>query len=145
MEGGTRSLQVLSEEVRVERDAQLRHFDALDSKAGVMLGFAGALVALAPVGLNVIVDLGRAAAVVGGLAALWAFWPRDYGLIAVGALRQKYLFADPAFTRVSLLDSHILSIEALGKALHEKGLRLKAALSAIAIATFLIAAGSALH
>lgn len=72
-------------------------------------------------------------------------WPRDYGLIAVGALRQKYLFADPAFTRVSLLDSHILSIEALGKALHEKGLRLKAALSAIAIATLLIAAGSALH
>ena len=47
-----------------------------------MLGFAGALVALAPVRLNVIVDLGRAVAVVGGLAALWAFWPRDYGVIA---------------------------------------------------------------
>ena len=45
---GIRSLDVVREEIRIERAAQLQHFDALDSKAGIVLGFAGAIVALAP-------------------------------------------------------------------------------------------------
>jgi hypothetical protein len=43
---GIRSLDLLVDEVRVEREAQLRHFDALDQKAGIVLGFAGVLVVL---------------------------------------------------------------------------------------------------
>jgi hypothetical protein len=62
---GTRSLEVVAAEVQTEREAQLRHFDALDSKAGVMLGFAGALAALAPAAFNAVVDVGRAVAVAG--------------------------------------------------------------------------------
>ena len=74
---GVRSLDVVEEIVRREREAQLRHWDALDAKAGVMLGFAGALAALAPADLNALVDGGRITAVVGALVALWAFWPRE--------------------------------------------------------------------
>jgi hypothetical protein len=43
---GTTSLEIVLEEARAERAAQLQHFDALDAKAGVLLGFSAALVAL---------------------------------------------------------------------------------------------------
>jgi hypothetical protein len=62
-----RSLDVILEEVRVEREAQLQHFDSLDAKAGIVLGFAGALVALAPRNVNWVVDMGRFVAIVGAL------------------------------------------------------------------------------
>src|SRR6266540_1826945 len=45
---GLKSLEVILEEVRIDRAAQLQHFDALDSKAGIVLGFSGAVAALAP-------------------------------------------------------------------------------------------------
>lgn len=41
----TRSLDVLLEHVQQVRAQQLQHFDALDAKAGILLGFAGALIA----------------------------------------------------------------------------------------------------
>ncbi len=40
------SLDLLLDTVRQERSAQLSHFDSLDSKAGIVLGFAAALIAL---------------------------------------------------------------------------------------------------
>lgn len=63
---GVRSLDVVREEVRAERGAQLQHFDSIDTKAGILLGFAGALVALAPGRTTVLVQAGRAVAVVNG-------------------------------------------------------------------------------
>jgi hypothetical protein len=68
-ENRLRSLDPVLEEVRSERNSQLRHFDALDAKAGIILGFAGALVALSPSG-GLLVNLGRGAAVLSGLLAL---------------------------------------------------------------------------
>jgi len=53
------SLELLRDEVRIERDAQLRHFDALDAKAGIILGFAGVIAALAPLDRSVLIDIGR--------------------------------------------------------------------------------------
>ena len=44
----TRSIAIVFDEVRSERRMQLSHFDSLDSQAGIVLGFAGALVALTP-------------------------------------------------------------------------------------------------
>jgi hypothetical protein len=73
-----RSLDIVFEELRTERDQQLHHFDALDQKAGIVLGFAGALVALAPRGSDVFLSFGRAAAVVSGFLCLSTFWPRRY-------------------------------------------------------------------
>lgn len=42
------SLDLLLELVQRERDKQLAHLDALDNKAGIVLGFAGLLITLAP-------------------------------------------------------------------------------------------------
>src|SRR5438876_3201647 len=69
-------LYVLLDQARLERAQQL-HFDALDGKAGILLGFAGALIALAPSGLRVALDGGRAAAVVAAYFALRTFRPRS--------------------------------------------------------------------
>lgn len=40
------SLALIHDEVRAERDAQLRHADALDAKAGIIVGFSGVIVAI---------------------------------------------------------------------------------------------------
>ena len=40
------SLDLLIEINQSERDAQLSHFDSLDTKSGLVLGFAGVLIAL---------------------------------------------------------------------------------------------------
>jgi hypothetical protein len=142
---GTRSLDVVMGEVQREREAQLRHFDALDSKAGVMLGFAGALAALAPAEVSLLVDVGRAVAVTGALAALWAFWPRRYGAIQLLALRKRYLAAEPEFAQLRLLDTQITTIEELAATLYRKGRRLKLSMSLVAAGALLVFAGSVLH
>ena len=41
------SLELVSDLVLSERAAQLRHVESLDTKAGIVLGFSGAVVALA--------------------------------------------------------------------------------------------------
>lgn len=45
---GLQSLDELATLAETERMMQIGHFEALDGKAGIVLGFAGALVALAP-------------------------------------------------------------------------------------------------
>ena len=47
MAEGLLSLDLIASLVEVQQDHQLRHFDGLDNKAGIMLGFAGVLVAIA--------------------------------------------------------------------------------------------------
>ncbi|HEX2031738.1 MAG TPA: hypothetical protein VHL78_10100 [Actinomycetota bacterium] len=143
-EARTRSLDVILEEVRIERQAQLRHFDALDAKAGIILGFAGALVALAPAG-PVLLDISRFAAALSGFLALSTFWPRGYWAIELRRIRDLYLAAEPTFTRLRILDTQIWMAEELGGVLHSKARRLKSAMGALAISALLTAIGLGLH
>ena len=92
---GTRSLDIVLAQTRAERDAQLAHFEgldskALDSKAGVILGFAGALIALTPPANNPWLEVGLAFAAVAAAVSLGAFWPRAYYLIDVRHLRDQH-------------------------------------------------------
>jgi hypothetical protein len=138
------SLDAILEEVRSERQAQLRHFDALDAKAGIILGFAGALVALAPVG-SLVVDLGRFAAVASGIVALSTFWPRGYWATNVRELRNLYLASEPEFTMLNLLDTQIEMAEGLAGVLSGKALRLRWAMTLLAIAATFTALGLAVN
>jgi hypothetical protein len=140
----TGSLDVIIEEARIERAAQLKHFDGLDAKAGLVLGFAGAIVALAP-SRHLVVDLGRAAAVAAGLMALWTFLPRKYELTNVFALREKYLAAEPRFTKLALLDAQISMMSATKKLLELKAARLKLAMAMLALGITLLAVGIPIH
>jgi hypothetical protein len=98
------SLDLLYELTLAEHVRQREHFDGLDSKAGLVLGFAGTLIALAPdVGA-----VGRAAAVwlaaSAAVCAAAAFWPRKLPALAVVALRE-YLQAEPEFTKLTVHDT----------------------------------------
>lgn len=142
---GVRSLDVVREEVRAERGAQLQHFDSIDTKAGILLGFAGALVALAPGRTTVLVQAGRAVAVVSGFLALWTVWPRRYWSTNLRSLRDKYLAAEPQFTLLQVVDTQIDMAERMAEILHRKGTHLKRAMVALAAAVFLIGIGLGIH
>lgn len=120
------SLDLLLDCVRREREAQLTHFDALDTKSGILLGFAGALIALSPhlegwVRAVSVLTLALAA----GLAA-GAFFPRKMPTLDVENLR-AYLRADEEFTKLRLHDSELATIAEGGGVLKRKALLLKCA------------------
>jgi hypothetical protein len=72
------SLDLLVEEMRIIRQDQIQHFDALDSKAGVLLGFSGAIVALRAGVPGAISLLATFLASLAALASVWAFLPRKF-------------------------------------------------------------------
>ena len=119
---------------------QLSHFDGLDNKAGIVLGFSGVLVAIAE-GLEPLASAGRVAAGASGLLSMWAFLPRNYPVVDTRKLRDRYLRADPSFTKLHLLDTQIKMEQDASKLLHVKALRLKFAVSLLALAVLLVAAG----
>lgn len=136
-----RSLEVLGAEVREQLAAQLRHVEALDAKAGVLLGMAGLLVALAPSATTAWVDAGRWAGVVSASLALLAFLPRHPPLVDVRAFRTSYLTADPAFTRLALLDSYLVMLEDAEVVRDQKSRRLMASIAALLVAIMLACVG----
>jgi hypothetical protein len=142
VERRTRSLEPILEEVHRERESRLRHFDAMDAKAGIILGFSGALVALAPSGA-LLIEFGRLAAVVAAFASLATFWPRTYGATDVHSLRERYLSAHPTFTKIRLLDTHVALIHGMKGTLRSKALRLKVAMGSLATGVLLITVGIA--
>lgn len=99
---------------------------------------AAALAALAPIGLNAIVESGRLVAVVGALSA---FWPRPYGAIDLGGFRAGYLIAEPDFARLQLIDARIGVAENPSRALLWKLVRLHAVMGALAAAAILMGMG----
>ena len=137
------SLDLLIEEARTQREAQLVHFEALDAKAGVILGFAGALVALAPSRADLVLLGGRFLAVISGIAALRSFWPRRYWLTDLRTLRDKYLTAEAAFTKLKLVDATVAEAAQVEDALIRKARMLKVAMVALALAVTFVAAASA--
>jgi len=138
------SLDFILGETRAERGAQLQHFDGLDAKAGILLGFSGAIVALAPADAPLL-GLGRVAAVPAGLASLWAFWPRQFDTLDLYTLRQKYLSAELRFTKLTVLDTQVAIIESAAAFLNGKAKRVKLAMALLAVAVVLIAIGLELH
>lgn len=134
------SLELVLEEARTERAAQLIHFEALDAKAGVLLGFAGALVALAPDRADLLIVIGRFMAVVSGMSALASFWPRDVSLTHLRSLRDKYLSSEAAFTRLNLVDATIAQTIQVSGVLKRKARLLKVAMSSLGLAVICVSA-----
>ena len=99
MANGLPSLDLVASRVRAQLEHQLRHFDGLDNKGGIVLGFAGVVVAIAEQ-LNLPTIAGRLAAAIAALLALWAFLPRRYPVLDTRKLRDRYLRADPEFTKL---------------------------------------------
>ena len=142
---GIRSLEVVREEVRAERAGQLANFEAIDTKAGILLGFAGALVALSREGSSLVLQLGRGLGVLSGFLSLWTFWPRRFWTTDLRPLRDKYLAAEPAFSRLRLVDTHIEMAERMAEVIRGKAMTLRLAMVSLAVAVLLVAVGLGLH
>ncbi len=142
---GIRSIEVVAHEVRSERAAQLSHFDAIDTKAGVLLGFAGAIVALSSGASWPILAAGRWFAVLAGLFVLGSFWPRKYWTTDLRSLREAYLAAEPAFTQLHLLDSQIVFTERAHRTLERKAVLLKCSMGTLGLAIVALALGLAVR
>ena len=142
---GIEGIDVVAEEVRAQRETLRVHFDAVDTKAGILLGFAGAITALTARPLGRLSTAGLVAAVSSGLLALMSFWPRRYWRTDLSQLRAKYLAAEPAFARISLLDSQIVMAERSNVTLAWKVRFLKLAMLSLALAVPLSALGATLE
>ena len=122
------------------------HAESLDSKAGVVLGFAGVLVGLgatAQVAISdtVVFQVGLSVAVVAATLTAWAFLPRRYPVLEVERLRQSNLTALEAETRLELLDTQIVMVKEAAALVKQKGWRVRTAVGCLAIAAALIVAG----
>lgn len=131
------SLALIREQVQTELDRQLRHFDGLDTKAGIVLGFAGAIVAISErviaIGL-----WGRGLAAAAAFLALLAFFPRNYPVLNTRRLRETYLRSGEKFTELHLLDTQVEMTEEAASLLKRKSLALKAAIVALAVSVALM-------
>ena len=140
MPENTGSLDLVLDEARIEREAQLHHFDSIDQKSGIVLGFSAVLVAVAP-SEGLLVAVGRVSAAIGALLALASFLPRKYPVLSLRVLRDKYRNSEPVFTKRRLLDSMIYMVEEASRGLERKGTLLRLSTVFLAGAVLLVAAG----
>lgn len=132
------SLDLIAEEVHAEREAQIRHADAVDTKAGIVLGFAGAVAALSAQDFEVSRAPGLVAAVLASLASLFVIVPRRFPTLDLERLR-RYLRADSEFTKLTTVDTNIAMAQQLKRTLTRKTLALKYAVTLLASAVLLAA------
>jgi hypothetical protein len=141
------SLAILSELVDAERSAMSAHAESLDTKAGVILGFAGVLVGLGATAQpslvkSVVFQIGLGLAVVAAVLAAWAFVPRRFPVLELRHLRDKYLVVPEAETRLRLLDTQIEMTRQASDLVKRKGYRIELSAGCLAGAAALIVIGT---
>lgn len=134
------SLDLLLQTVSNERSAQLSHFDALDAKAGITLGFAGGLIAVSPDLAAAPRGVALGLLVLSAAAATASFWPRRLPTLQVGNLR-RYLRADTEFTKLTLHDTYLSMVQEGWEAAQRKVFLLRLAMGSLALAGVTLAVG----
>lgn len=135
---GKSSLELLIELNQNERQLQLAHFDSLDTKAGLVLGFAGVLIALGN-GSGTLAGIGSTTlAALAAVASVASFWPRRFASIDPTRLGD-YAGAELAFTQLTVLDTlELMLVETMDR-LDMKARRLKWALMSLTAGAVLAA------
>lgn len=118
------SVDVLLGQAQVEREARGRLYEGIQTRAEVVLGFAGVVATLAR-GTSALLVTGRALAAAAGLAALWALLPRLRTDLEIRDYRDRYGAAEAGFTKVALLDGLIGAWEQLRVAAQIAAVRLR--------------------
>jgi hypothetical protein len=129
------SLDLIHDSFERERDRDLAHFDALDTKAGVVVGFASVLVTIGPRDTAVAV-VATAIGVAAAVAGLSAFWPGRFPALEPQHLR-SYLSAEERITRLVVVDTYGELLRQGRDLIRSKALRLKAAMLMLAVASVL--------
>lgn len=123
------------------------HAESLDTKAGVVLGFAGVLVGLGSTARTAIsselaFQIGLGFAVLAALLAALSFLPRRYPVIEVGRLRENNLTAPAEETKLELLDTEIVMVDEAASLVRKKGWRVQASVISLAVGASLVVAGT---
>jgi hypothetical protein len=132
------SIDLLIEISRSERDAQLSHFDSLDTKAGLALGFAGVLIALGNGSGSVIGLTAVVLAALSAVAAVSSFWPRQFPSIDPTRLGD-YALSERVFTQLTVLDTLEVMMIQTSQMLEVKSRRLKWALVSLTVGAVMAA------
>lgn len=135
------SLDLIAGEIRAERDALVRHLDALDAKAGIVLGSAGVVAAIAAQRVSATYGTGLGISVLAALTALAALIPQRLPVWDVDDLR-RYVVAEPVFTTTTMLDSSIDMVRELKLVLELKIDRLRVAALLLGLAVVATAFGT---
>jgi hypothetical protein len=136
------SLRLVLDVLRSGRDERRGHFDALDQKAGLALGFSGVLITLSADVAEPWRVLGIAAAAIAAGFALAAFWPRGYEVLDNV---RAYLRADMQQTQLVLVDTLAEMNLRTDRVMGTKATRLKVSLVALAVAGGLLGVGVIWH
>ncbi len=123
------------------REEQHTHFESLDTKAGVAIGFAGAVVAIAKDVQPVLARVGVGFAVIAAVLAMFAFRPRKHPVLDPRGLR-RYLRAEEGFTQLRLLDTEIEMALRASQLIEVKARWLQLSLLALVVAVALLGAGT---
>ncbi len=134
------SLGLILDTFERERDRQLSHFDAVDTKAGVVLGFAGVIAALATNAPSWLRVSSLLASIVAASLALAAFWPRRLPTVQPGVLRD-YIMAEDRITRLVLVDTYLVMLDEARALIGDKSRRLKLAMVFLGLAALVAAIG----
>ena len=135
------SLELIAQRVEAEHDAHVRHADALDTKAGIVLGFSGAMAAIGFAHGEGSRLPGLVLAVLAAVLALAAIVPAQFPTWQLTDLR-RYVGAEPDLTRLVLLDTTIVMIQRIKRRLEWKARCLKVAVIVLTLAIAATAAGT---
>jgi hypothetical protein len=127
--------------VRRHQDQQQAHFESIDTKAGVLVGFAGAIAALARDVESVVGKAGVLASGISALLGIVSFWPRSYPVFDPRRLR-RYLRAEDQFTALRLVDTETEMALRASRLIERKARWLRWALVALVSAVVLLATGT---
>ena len=138
------SLDIIAARVRTERDALLRHAEALDAKAGVSLGFATALAAIAATSFDWWRLPGALLAIASALECLAVLLPDRYPGWGLRRMRDEYLRAEERLTKMLLLDTEILIVEQQRTVVQRNARHLRRAVLGLFAAAILLTIGRVL-
>lgn len=141
------SLDLVASQVATERATMSSHAESLDTKAGVVLGFAGVLVGLgstaqATISREVAFQIGLGFAVLAALLAALSFLPRRYPVLEVARLRENNLTAPVEDTKLELLDTEIVMVDEAASLVRKKGQGVQASVISLALGASLVVAGT---
>lgn len=135
------SIGVLLTAVERHLDQQRSHFESLDTKAGVAVGFAGVIAAIGKDVGPLVAKAGVGLAVVAAVLAVLSFRPRKHPVFDPRRLR-SYLRADEKFTKLRLLDTEIEMALRASRLIEAKARLLQASLAILVVAVVLLAGGT---
>jgi hypothetical protein len=136
------SMQLIRDTVRNEREAQLRHADALDAKAGVVVGFSGVIAAASAARDDSYLLPGLCAVAFAALFGLFAFVPRKWPTWDLQGLRERYAAADTGFTERKIVDGEIVMAGRQRNRINLSASVLKLAIGLLFLGVVLLVGGS---